>query len=34
VQEVIDRIKTSLEAKIPRSEVSIVPSSAACAVAR
>jgi len=34
VQEVIDRIKASLEAKIPRSEVSIVPSSAACAVAR
>ena len=34
VQEVIDRIKTSLEAKIPRSEVSIVPSSAACAIAR
>jgi len=33
VQEVIDRIKASLEAKIPRSEVSIVPSSAACAVA-
>jgi cation diffusion facilitator family transporter len=30
VQEVINRIKGSLEAKIPRSEVSIVPASAAC----
>jgi len=30
VQEVINRIKASLEEKIPRSEVSIVPTSVAC----
>jgi len=32
VQEVINRIKASLEAKIPRSEVAIVPTSRACNV--
>ncbi len=32
VQEVINRIKASLESKIPRSEVAIVPTSRACAV--
>jgi cation diffusion facilitator family transporter len=34
VQEVINRIKASLEAKIPRSEVSIVPTSRACGVGK
>ena len=34
VQEVINRIKASLEAKIPRSEVSIVPTSKTCGVVK
>lgn len=34
VQDVINRIKASLEAKIPRSEVSIVPTSVTCPVGK
>lgn len=34
IQDVINRIKASLEAKIPRSEVSIVPTTIACPVDR